>query len=123
VDRASDAFPASPARALTRINATEKFAAILASCATPLTARENVMMGNGFGGWGGMGFGSLWMWIFWIVLIAGVVLLVRWMSRGAGSVGPPAESALDVLKRRYASGEIGREEFEQKKRDLQSGSP
>lgn len=81
------------------------------------------MMGNGFGGWGGMGFGSLWMWIFWIVLIAGVVLLVRWMSRGAGSVGPPAESALDVLKRRYASGEIGREEFEQKKRDLQSGSP
>jgi putative membrane protein len=45
-----------------------------------------------------------------------VRLLGRDSSRGAA--GPPAETALDVLKKRYARGEIGKQEFEEKKRDL-----
>ncbi len=67
-------------------------------------------------GWGCMGFGML---LFWGLLIAGIVMLLRF-SRGAGHCGKRerANSALDILKERYARGEIEREEFEQKKRDL-----
>ncbi|PKO72071.1 MAG: electron transporter RnfE [Betaproteobacteria bacterium HGW-Betaproteobacteria-14] len=70
---------------------------------------------DGFG-WGGMGFGMILFWGLIVVVIA-VLLRVLWGG------GTPAErgqgrSALDVLKERYARGEIEREEFEQKKRDL-----
>lgn len=69
----------------------------------------------GYYGWGGMGFGML---LFWGLLIAGVVLLVKntWGNSGQNR----EKTALDLLKERYARGEIGREEFEQKKHDLES---
>ena len=66
-------------------------------------------------GWGGMGLGML---LFWGLLIAGIVVLMR-CSRGSGDCGRE-KSALDLLKERYARGEIEKEEFEQKKRDLES---
>lgn len=73
--------------------------------------------------WGGMdgwGWGSaivhsvLW----WVILGVGIVLLVRVLRRDSQAGGPPAETALEVLKKRYARGEIGKEEFEQMKRDI-----
>lgn len=69
-------------------------------------------------GWGGMGLGML---LFWGLLIAGIVILVR-CSRGSGTSrkGEREKSALDLLKERYARGEIEKEEFEQKKRDIES---
>lgn len=73
-------------------------------------------------GWGwGMGFGMIGMVLFWVLVILGIVVLVRWI--GASSSGAErtlAKSALDILKERYARGEIGREEFEQKRRDLET---
>jgi putative membrane protein len=73
-------------------------------------------------GWGGMGFGGSLMLLFWILLIVGVVLLVRWLATGdaARRPGPPRNAALDLLKERYARGEIERDEFEQKRRDLET---
>ncbi len=71
---------------------------------------------------GGMGFGmGLGMLLFWGILIAGIVMLVRCFS-GSGTCGKSEreKSALDILKERYARGEIEKEEFEQKKRDLES---
>jgi putative membrane protein len=69
-------------------------------------------------GWGGMGVGML---LFWGLLIVGVVMLVK-CSMGSGSCGKRKQekSALDILKERYARGEIRREEFDQMKRDLKS---
>jgi len=64
--------------------------------------------------WFGMGFG----WLFWIV-IAGVLIWAALALSGRRPSGRP-ESALDILEKRYARGEISREEFEEKKRDLQS---
>ena len=72
---------------------------------------------NNYGwGWGGMGTGML---LFWILLIAALVLLAKnFWSDNAGKSGEKEKSALDILQERYARGEIGREEYEQKKHDL-----
>jgi putative membrane protein len=76
------------------------------------------MEGWGWWGWGmGIVHGLLW----WAILILGIVVLVRMLRRGAnrwGEVPPPEDTALDILKKRYARGEIGKDEFEQKKRDI-----
>ncbi len=70
-------------------------------------------------GWGGMWFGS----IFWLLII-GVIIWVVVTSinnsnrRDLSNNFPQQESALDILKKRYAKGEINKEEFEQMKRDL-----
>ena len=50
--------------------------------------------------------------IFWIVIIFGVVVVIKWLTRFA----PPSD--LHILKKRYAKGEIGKDEFEEKKKDL-----
>ncbi len=63
------------------------------------------------GGWFGMG---LW----WIVVVAVVIGLVWMAGRGRDNPAARGESALEVLNKRYASGEISREEYEQKKRDI-----
>jgi putative membrane protein len=81
------------------------------------------MMWDGYGGWGwgGWGFGLLHMLGFWILLIVAVMLIVRWLGGMSGrpDIGhAPHETALEVLKKRYARGEINKEEFESKKRDL-----
>ena len=66
---------------------------------------------------GGFGMGS--MWIIWIIIIIAVILLAkRYFSPTRKESEPTAESALNVLKKRYARGEIGKGEFEEKKRDL-----
>jgi len=76
------------------------------------------MMGGGYGmGW----FGSIIMIAFWIAVIVGIVLLIRWLiiSTRATSHGTSSgESALQILKKRYARGEINKEEFEEKRKDL-----
>lgn len=71
---------------------------------------------------GYMGFGGGFMWLFWILLIVMVVVLIKWLtgtSSGSDHSGP-VETPLDILKKRYANGEIDRQEFEQKKRDIQA---
>lgn len=75
------------------------------------------MMGWG-GGWGL--FGVLHMLLWWVLIVLGIVVLVKWLVGGgrAGSEGAAGSRALEVLKERYARGEIGKEEFDQKRKDL-----
>jgi putative membrane protein len=68
----------------------------------------------GEGGW--MGFGGF-MWLFWILLAVVVVWFVRSVANGA-SRNDRTKTALEILEKRYALGEIDSEEFERKKRDL-----
>ncbi len=70
------------------------------------------MMGYGFA------IPGLGMGVFWIVLILLLVGGVGLFS-GRDRAADPRKSALEILEGRYARGEIGREEFEQKRRDLQ----
>ncbi len=72
------------------------------------------MYGYEHGGW--MFGGGLTMVLWWLVpllLVVAGIYVFRQPTRGSGE-----KSALDVLKERYARGEIGKEEFEQKKRDI-----
>jgi putative membrane protein len=67
--------------------------------------------------WGGWGFGWIFMIIFWGLVVVGFIFLIRWLI-GTAKITRVEESALDILKKRYARGEINKEEFEQKKKDL-----
>ncbi len=61
--------------------------------------------------------GGLVMLLVWLVPIALVIWLVSsWVKRPRQ--GPAEKTALDILKERYAQGEIGQDEFERKKRDI-----
>jgi putative membrane protein len=65
------------------------------------------------------GFGMGFMWIIWIAIIVAVILLAKgYFSSGKEESEAIGESAVDVLNKRYARGEISKEEFEEKKRDL-----
>ena len=74
-------------------------------------------------GWGMHPMWGVWgiammvmMLLFWGVVIVGIVLGIRWlMGQGRQS---QQDGAMDILRQRYARGEINKEEFESKKRDL-----
>jgi putative membrane protein len=67
--------------------------------------------------WGVWGAGMMvMMLVFWGVVIVGIVLCIRWLvSQGRP---PRSDTALEILRQRYARGEIDKQEFEAKKRDL-----
>ena len=65
-----------------------------------------------------MGVGLLFMVLFWVLVISGVVYLVRWLM-GQGVTGRP-DSSLEILKKRYARSEISKQEFEEMRRDVQA---
>jgi putative membrane protein len=80
------------------------------------------MMGPGMMNWGGgMGWGgSIIMMAFWIAVIVGIIFLIRWvvLSTDRRHETKSEDSAMDILRNRYAGGEINKEEFEEKKKDL-----
>lgn len=65
--------------------------------------------------WAATGFGSIGMSVVWILIIAVLAQLLRWF---AGSFAVRDGEALSKLERRYARGEIDREEFERRKHAL-----
>ncbi len=68
---------------------------------------------NGFG----MGAG---MWIFWIVVIALVVFVMKiMMNENSSQTNKSKESPMEILEKRYASGEINQDEFESIKNELE----
>lgn len=76
------------------------------------------MMGWGGGGYG-MIFGPLFMILFLAVLVALAVVLARWLGGGPWlGTYPPARTPLDILKERFARGEIDKAEFEDRRRVL-----
>jgi putative membrane protein len=77
------------------------------------------------------GFGMGWMWLFWLLLVLGVVLLVVAVVRalGGGVTAPTADQqgvrarsgrsrARELLDERYARGDIATEEYRERLREL-----
>ncbi len=73
------------------------------------------------GSWGMGWFGGIFMILFWILILIGLVFVIKWLiqstSRGRGD-GQSGYRALEILKERYARGEIDKAQFEDMKRDL-----
>lgn len=73
------------------------------------------------GGWPGWFFGPMMMIVVIAVAVIVVVLLVRWLggpSHGTTLRSPPGKTSLDILKERFARGEIDKEEFEERRKTL-----
>jgi len=68
----------------------------------------------------GMGLGWIFIFLFWAFVILGIIAIVKWLAGTSSTTGtPPSKTARQIIEERYARGEIDREEFEQKKQDLQ----
>ena len=61
--------------------------------------------------------GPIAMLVFWVLVVVAIAFFIRYLARGARAARDG--SALEILKARYARGEISREEFEEKRRDIQ----
>ena len=76
--------------------------------------------GNWHGGYGGhmigFGYGGKLMWLLFFIVIGATIYLLWRASKGAGR--SVAETPLDILKNRYARGDISKEEFEKMKADI-----
>ncbi len=73
--------------------------------------------GGNMMGWGGWGLYGLLHILWWVLVVVAIVALVRWLF-GGNRLGREEDRALSILRERYAKGEISKEEFEARKRDL-----
>ena len=73
------------------------------------------MMGYG-GGWGA--FGILHMVLWWVLIILGIVVLVKWLTGSKSRSNAGGDRALDILRERYARGEIEKDEFDKRRQEL-----
>ena len=79
-----------------------------------------MMWGYGYGD-GVMGyglFGGIFSILWFILLVVIVVAIIRWIAGKPMHWRGNEKTALDILKERYAKGEIDKKEFEEKKNDL-----
>jgi len=83
---------------------------------------EGWNMGPGMmGGWGMGWFGGIFMILFWILILIGLVFVIKWLIQSTSKArnnGQSGYRALEILKERYARGEIDKVQFEDMKRDL-----
>lgn len=89
-------------------------------------AREGYVGPQDSNRWGGMmhygfgyGYGGVLMWIIFLIVVGFLIYFAVRSQRTKGQPPTPHESHLDILKKRYAKGEITREDYERMKKDLQ----
>lgn len=85
------------------------------------------MMGNFYNmGWGGgFGFGWIFMLLFWGLIIWAIIVLAKNLANDGccgtkqSKTGQNESNAMNILKERYAKGELTKEDFDKMKNDLQ----
>ncbi|MHB8138901.1 MAG: SHOCT domain-containing protein [Smithellaceae bacterium] len=80
---------------------------------------------QGPGGWGhmmhsGFGCGGMFMWIIFLIVIGLLIYFFVQSQKTKGQTPTESESHMDILKKRYAKGEINKEEFDRMKHDLEA---
>ena len=85
----------------------------------PMMAGGN-MMGYA-NNYGMMGYGSLWsLWgLLWMAVWIGILALIVWAIYKLISQGVKGENSIEIIKKRYAKGEITKKEFEEIKREIE----
>lgn len=78
---------------------------------------NQVMWGDGWGGIGWAWFGLMHV-FWWVLVIAGIVALVRWLVGGRNRHQANESRALDILRERFARREIDKDEYEERRRIL-----
>ena len=67
----------------------------------------------------GFGYGGMFMWIIFLLVIGLLIYFIVQSQKTKGQRPTQNENPLDILKRRYANGEIQKEEYERMKKDLE----
>lgn len=84
---------------------------------------DNWHMGPGMmGNWGMGWFGGIFMILFWILILVGLVFVIKWLIQSTGggqSNASSANRAIEILKERYARGDIDKTQYESMRRDLE----
>lgn len=80
---------------------------------------------QGLGGWGammhyGFGYGGMFMWIIFLIVVGFLIYFIIQAQKVRGPIQGQPENPLDILRRRYAKGEINKEEFDRMKKDLEN---
>ena len=75
---------------------------------------DHMMWGGGYGMVGG-----LMMLLFWGVVIVLIVLAVKWFTENQAGGHRGRRDAIDILRERFAAGEIDEEEFDRRKKALE----
>lgn len=68
----------------------------------------------------GYGYGGGFMWLLFLVLVGVVIYFLLQASKSKNSLGSTPETPLELLKKRYAKGEIDKAEYDRIKNDLES---
>jgi len=68
----------------------------------------------------GFGYGGMFMWIIFLIVIGLLVYFFVQNQKTKGQTPAQGESHLDILKKRYAKGEISKEDYDRMKRDLET---
>ena len=76
-------------------------------------------MGPGMMGGYGYGYGGMFMGLLFLILLGIAIYFIVQSMRSKNEIGPPYESPLDILKKRYAKGEITKDDFDRMKNELQ----
>ncbi|MEK7598288.1 MAG: SHOCT domain-containing protein [Patescibacteria group bacterium] len=123
----SAAFPSQDVGFMPMMNMFAQYGApgsrtgMMGGWSSPLGSNQtnNSMMNFGLSSLGG--FGWIFMILWWILIIVGVIMLIKRLtaqSHGSNNLHDKKKSPLEILKERYAKGEIDKKEFEERKKDL-----